>query len=90
MNNCGDTHLELCPLFAEINPDIGPRHGEVGAARVETEVADLVALIQLQRLEVLQLAQIPKLDTAVVRSRGQVVTCSAVNASVLLFFNSFY
>ena len=70
-------YLEHVPLFAQVDPDIGSRHGEVGAARVEAEVAHLVALVQGQRLEVLQLPQIPQLDAAIVSSSGQIVSWNA-------------
>ena len=42
---------------------------------VEAQVFDLVVLVQLDGLEVLQLAQIPELNTRVLSScRGQIVT----------------
>ena len=67
-------YLEHVPLLAEIDPDVRPGHGQVGAAGVKAEVLHLVALVQLQCSEVLQLSQIPELHTAVISSSGQVVT----------------
>ena len=67
-------YLEHVPLLAEIDPDVRTGHGQVGAAGVKAEVLHLVALVQLQCSEVLQLSQIPELHTAVISSSGQVVT----------------
>ena len=67
-------YLEDVPLLAEIHPDVGPGHGQVGAAGVKAEVLHLVTLVQLQSSEVLQLPQIPKLHAAVIGGSCQVVT----------------
>ena len=67
-------YLKDVPLFAEIDPDVRAGHGEVGAAGVEAEVLHLVALVQLQGSEVLQLPQIPELHTAVISRSCQVIT----------------
>ena len=70
---CHHIYLEFIPLLAEIDPDIRAGHRQVRAAAVEAEVLHLVAVLQLQRLEILQFPQIPELDAGVVRGGGQVV-----------------
>ena len=55
-------------------PDISAGHGEVGTAVVEAQVLDLVTILERDRLEVLQLTEIPKLHDRVVGRRRQVVT----------------
>jgi len=41
---------------------------------IEAKIFDFIALVQLNSLEVLQFAQIPKSDAGIVSGRGQVVT----------------
>lgn len=67
-------HLELLPLAAEVDAHVAARDGQVRAALVEAQLLDHVPLLQLDRLEVLQLAQIPKLDACVLRRRRKVIT----------------
>ena len=56
-------HLQCLPLFAEVNPHVLPGHCQVGTAGVEAEILHFIAVIQLQRLEILQFPQVPELDT---------------------------
>ena len=66
-------NLEVRPLFAEVDADVGAGDRQVGSRVVEAQVLDLVAVVQLDRLEVLQLAQIPQLDARVLRARRRQV-----------------
>lgn len=66
--------LQLSPLLAQIDTNVRASHGQVGSALVEAEIPDLVSLVQLDRLKVLQLPQIPKFDASVVSGSRQVVT----------------
>ena len=52
-------YLELGPLFAKVDADIGSRNGQICATLVKGHVAYFVAIIQLDGLEVLQFAQVP-------------------------------
>lgn len=63
----------LRPLFADVDLDICAPQGQVSSTLVKDEGLHLKVVIQLQRLEVLQFAQIPELDRGVVGRRGQVV-----------------
>ena len=68
-------NLEVSPLLAKIDADVRASYGQVSSGMVEAQVFDLVVLVQLDGLEVLQLAQIPELNTRVLSScRGQIVT----------------
>lgn len=61
------------PLPAQQHAHVAARHAEVRAAPVEAHLLDAVPLLQLDRLEVLQLPQIPQFDAGVLGRRGQVV-----------------
>lgn len=61
-------------MESSILPDIRSSYSQIRAALVEANVLDLVGLLQLQRLEILQLAQIPKLDARILRCCCQVVS----------------
>ena len=65
--------LERLPLLAQIDADVRAGHSQIRAALVEAQVLHLVAFVQLDRLEILQLAQIPQLDARIFGGRGQVV-----------------
>ena len=66
--------LEVGPLLAQVDANVGPGNGQVSSALVEAEVLDFVSLVELDRLEVLQFTQIPKSDAGVVGGRSQVVS----------------
>lgn len=65
--------LERFPLLAEVDADVRSGHSQVSAALVKAEILDFIAFLQLDCLEVLQLAQIPQLDAGVLGGRGQIV-----------------
>ena len=67
-------HLQSLPLLAKVDPDVLPGHSQVGAAGVEAEILHFVAVIQLERLEILQFPEIPEFDTGVLPSSCQIVT----------------
>merc|ERR1719192_952014 len=78
-HSCGESsvltqNLEFVPLLAKVDAYIGSSDRQVSTAAVEAEVPHLVALIQLEGLEVLQFPQIPEFHTVVISSSGQVVT----------------
>lgn len=55
-------------------PDICAGYCQVSSAAVEAEVLDLVALVELESLEVSQFSQVPEFDAGVVGRRRQVIT----------------
>ena len=61
------------PLLGVIDAHVRAGTGQVAAAEVERHVAYLVLGVELDGLEVLELAQVPQLDARVLATRGQVV-----------------
>ena len=62
--------FEVWPLLAEVDANICSGNCQVGAALVEAEVLDFIALVQLDGLEILQFSQIPKSNAGVVSCCG--------------------
>lgn len=66
--------LQLLPLPAQVHPHVRAGDGQVCAALIEAQLLDGVPLLQLDRLEILQLPQVPQLYAGVLRRRSQIVT----------------
>lgn len=67
-------HLQLLPLPAQINTHVRTRYSQVRSTLVKAELFNRIILLQLNRLEVLQLTEIPELDAGVLSGCSQVVT----------------
>merc|ERR1712096_277491 len=67
-------YLQLIPLFTEIDSDIRSSNSKVGTAGVEAEVPHFISILKPECLEILQLPQIPQLDTGIIGSCCQIVT----------------
>lgn len=92
-------HLQLLPLFAQINsenrtqikhlnsgiiqsnvarflnsPNICAGDGQVITALIEAKILNLIAIVQLDCLEVFQFTQIPQFHARIIGSGSQIVT----------------
>lgn len=73
---CQDSTCVVAYMLKKVTqflPDVSTSNSKVSTALIERQILDLVTVIQLKRLEIFQLPQIPQFDTSVVSSGGQVV-----------------